>query len=293
MFIFSKIWSIHFSTDSHTTLLLWRCNNNMNIWFHLVKLLILASKNEKEKVQNNSQSLGLKKKKSKKVCFASLFSSQQSFKTDWEKEMDNLSHQSQNYWRIMPIFGGRDNHPQCGKLRTNVLLFLLWRLQLTHHVRVPWPLPYRSCCALFCLFCSFWSFLAALLQCAPKSRSNPLSSMRWCLSHAGCQGAQNRCFDEWVSRFWGELKGALPVYLLRKRLGIALKADAVWISLQPFQLFSLWDESWHPAPRFVNLKSNQQNLWVNFTKSGNDFVWVLQQKKYSTKRNICPSMCKL
>lgn len=207
--------------------------------------------------------------------------------------MDNLNSQSQNYQRVMPIVRGRDNYPQCGRLRTNVLLFLLWVLQLTYHVRELWPLCHAgSCCALFSLFCSFWSFLAALLQCAPESGRNTFSSMRWCLSHAGCQGVQNRCFDEWVSQFWGDLKGALlPVHLIRKRLGIALRAATVLISLQPFQLLFLLDESWPPAPRFVNLKSNQQNLWANFTLSSNDFMWVLQQKKYSTNRNICPLMC--
>lgn len=148
------------------------------------------------------------------------------------------------------------------------------------------------CCAVS--FFWFWSFLAALLQCAPESGSHTFSSMRWCLSHAGCQGVQSRCFDEWVRQFWGDLKGALhPLYLIRKRLGIALRAAAVLISLQPFQLLSLLDESWPPAPRFVNLKSNQQNLQENFTQSGNNFVSVLQQKKYSTKRNICPVTCKL
>lgn len=132
-----------------------------------------------------------------------------------------------------------------------------------YHVRVPWPLCHTgSCCSLFCLFCSFWSFLAALLQCSPESGSNTFSGMRWCLSHAGCQGVQNVCFDEWVSQFWGDLKGPLPVYLIRKKLGIALRAETVLISLQPFQLLSVLDESWPPAPRFVNLKSNKTFGWI-------------------------------
>lgn len=116
--------SLYFSTDSHRAFLLWCCNNSMNVSFHLVKLLISPFKD-----------------------------------VNWEKEVDNLNSQSQNYQRIMPVVRGRENHPQHGKLRTNVLLFLLWVLQLTHRVREPWPLCHTgSCCALFSLFCWFWSF---------------------------------------------------------------------------------------------------------------------------------------
>lgn len=67
--------------------------------------------------------------------------------------MDNLNSQSQNYQGIMSIVRGRKNQPQYGKLRTNVLLFLLWVLQLRYHVRKPWPLCHTgSCYVLCCLF---------------------------------------------------------------------------------------------------------------------------------------------
>lgn len=182
--------------------------------------------------------------------------------------MGNLRSQSQNYQRIMPVVRGRDNHPQCWKLKTNVLLFLLWVFQLSCPLRIPWPLsPTGICYELFCLFCWFWSFFIALVQYSPERGSNTFSIGRRCLSHVVYQVCKV-CFDERVS-FWGDLKGALlSVYLIRKRLAVALRAETVLINLQPFWLLSLLDESWPPTPGFVNIKSlqsNQQNFGVNLT----------------------------
>lgn len=158
----------------------------------------------------------------------------------------------------MPVVRGRDHHPQFEMLRTNVLLFLLWVFQLTHPVRKPWPLCHTGIfCELFCLICWFQSFLVALLQYSPESGSNTFS-IRRCLSHAVYQECKV-CFDESVS-FWRDLKGNfLLLYLIRKRLEIALRAETVLINLHPFWLLSLLDEAW-PAPRFVNIKSNQQSF---------------------------------
>ena len=133
------------------------------------------------------------------MFISSPFYSQQSFKTDWEKEMGSLRSQSQNYQRIMPIVRGRDNHPRCGKLRTKVLLFLLQAFKFTYPVRMPWPLYYTGVfCELCCLFCWFWSFLITLLQYSPESESNSFSIRRWSLSHAVYQGLCKVCFDKWI-----------------------------------------------------------------------------------------------
>lgn len=195
----------------------------------------------------------------------------------------------------MPIVRGRDNHPQCGKLRTNVLLFLLGVLQLRSHVGLPCPLCHTgSCCALFCLFCSFSSFLGSSASVCTRVWKQPLLQ-----SEMGPLSCWVPISTGWM--FWWVSESVLrrskasssSTVSAQEEVKNCSGAEAVLISLQPFQLLSLLDESWPPAPRFVNLKSNQQNLWVNFTQSGNDFVWVVQQKKYSTNRNIYPVMCKL